>query len=242
MSLAEGLRRATAWVAERFEEGLSAVERPTVTRAPDLGTVIDVSQFQGAIDWAAVRASGVEAVWIRAEIGYGTGDGMVEHHAEGARVAGLPFGVYGLCYPRHGCAQDADRQARQLLEHHRQLGASLLPMIDVEDGPPGPPTHAEWAEAIDAYAVTIEGDLGKAPIVYGSPAFFATMADLLSLHAVDRCPLFVADYRPGPPQIPPPFTAYALHQFTGSGTCPGIAGAVDRSRLAPNVTIDVLRC
>ena len=126
MALLEGLRRATAWVADRFDEGLASVERPVVTRAPDLGSVLDLSSCNaGPIDWAAVRASGVEAVYVRSGLGLGTPDTMAPKHVRGALSVGLDVGLYQVLYPRHGRAQDAAAQAAEVVALHRSLGCTL---------------------------------------------------------------------------------------------------------------------
>lgn len=59
---------------------------------------IDVSEFQGRIDWNRVKADGIEGVIIRA--GYGKGnmdDGFIEH-IKGAIDAGLHVGIYWFSY------------------------------------------------------------------------------------------------------------------------------------------------
>lgn len=68
-------------------------------RASNSKTAIDVSEYQGEIDWESVAASGVETAIIRAGYrGYGSGeigeDSMLFENLEGARAAGLSVGVY----------------------------------------------------------------------------------------------------------------------------------------------------
>lgn len=66
--------------------------------------VIDVSKYQGAIDWAKVKADGVKGAIIRC--GYANRDGSITEDAyfkrnmEGAAAAGIPVGVYVYSYSR----------------------------------------------------------------------------------------------------------------------------------------------
>lgn len=59
---------------------------------------IDVSQWQGVIDWNKVKGDGIEAVVIRAGYGRGTIDERFFANIEGAITAGLHVGVYWFSY------------------------------------------------------------------------------------------------------------------------------------------------
>lgn len=59
---------------------------------------IDVSGFQGSIDWEAVRASQIQFAMIRAGYGEGTVDQEFRRNASQCNQVGLPFGVYWFSY------------------------------------------------------------------------------------------------------------------------------------------------
>lgn len=59
---------------------------------------IDVSAYQPNIDWAKVKASGIQTVIIRAGYGKGNVDKCFKSHIEGALSAGLAVGVYWFIY------------------------------------------------------------------------------------------------------------------------------------------------
>jgi len=61
-------------------------------------TFIDVSKWQGEIDWDVMAASGVDAVYMRAYNGL-TKDKKLDQYAENARRVGLPFGLYTFWPP-----------------------------------------------------------------------------------------------------------------------------------------------
>ena len=61
--------------------------------------VIDVSEWQGDIDWAKAKADGVEGVIIR--LGYGEGnnaDKKAQRNISECKRLGIPFGVYWYSY------------------------------------------------------------------------------------------------------------------------------------------------
>ena len=64
---------------------------------------IDVSSWQGAIDWAKVKSDGVEFAMIRAGWGTGSADKYFAINAQGCAAQGIPFGVYWFIY----CTDDA---------------------------------------------------------------------------------------------------------------------------------------
>ena len=59
---------------------------------------IDVSKWQGEIDWEKVKGAGVEFAMLRAGYGQGNADSMFARNAAGCEAAGLPYGVYWFSY------------------------------------------------------------------------------------------------------------------------------------------------
>ena len=59
---------------------------------------IDVSQWQGDIDWAAVKAAGVEFAMLRAGYGQGNVDPKFGRNASECERLGIPFGIYWFSY------------------------------------------------------------------------------------------------------------------------------------------------
>src|SRR5580704_1589430 len=59
---------------------------------------IDVSKYQGSIDWKAVADSGVKFVWIKATEGGDRADENFTANWAGAKAAGLPHGAYHFVY------------------------------------------------------------------------------------------------------------------------------------------------
>ena len=117
---------ATVWVRRwdgveqsmLTQEEFSAAEDGTVTYTGTRFRAeqgIDVSYFQGEIDWSAVAASGVRFAYIRAGYrGYVSGeicaDERFEANAAGAKAAGLYIGAYWYSYAYS--VADAEKEAK----------------------------------------------------------------------------------------------------------------------------------
>ena len=59
---------------------------------------LDVSEFQGTIDWEQVKADGYQFAMLRAGYGFGTLDQQFKRNAAECNRIGLPIGVYWFCY------------------------------------------------------------------------------------------------------------------------------------------------
>ena len=59
---------------------------------------LDVSEFQGEVDWERVKAAGYQFAMLRAGYGFGTVDKQFHRNASECNRIGLPIGVYWFCY------------------------------------------------------------------------------------------------------------------------------------------------
>ena len=195
--------------------------------------LIDVSPHQHrkggpGIDWKAVAASGVRGVYLRAfegkDLDEHPGGYSFERHRQAALDAGLLVGAYQYLRARHRGAW----QAEQLLVALGELGPrELPPAVDIEtlDGRPVPEAQA----CLIDWIATARRALGRDPVVYTYPHFWASeLRGEVVTEAAD-CPLWIAHYGVSRPIIPRPWQKAVCWQTTGSGTCPGIEGAVDRN-------------
>lgn len=193
--------------------------------------LIDVSPHQhrrGAAgpDWAAVRASGVAGVYLRAAEGKDAdehpGGYSFAHHRQAAADAGLLVGAYQYLRARHRGAWQADLLL-ELLGDTRP--GELPPVVDVEtlDGRPAVEVQAcliDWVARARAV-------LGRLPVVYTYPDFWQRELHGAVLSEVADCPLWIAHYGVKEPIVPKPWSRYALWQHSGDGRCPGIEGPCD---------------
>ncbi|QDR80311.1 GH25 family lysozyme [Sporomusa termitida] len=94
---------------------------------------IDVSYHNGAVDWQAVAAAGIEFAIIRSSYGLQSKDNMFTKNVAGAKAAGLKVGAYHYSYAL--CVKDAIQEAANCREAIDSCGVLLdLPVFfDMED-------------------------------------------------------------------------------------------------------------
>jgi uncharacterized protein (TIGR03382 family) len=184
---------------------------------------IDVSYYQGTIDWAKVRAAGVEYAFVRASDGLAYQDSKFAANWSGSRAAGVLHGAYQFFRP----GQDPIVQADMLLA---KIGTpapdDLPPVIDVEaaDGK----TAAQITAGVKAWIAHVKAAIGKDPIIYTGFYFWR---DSVGAPDLTSSPLWHAQYSTATcPNIAPPWQDWAFWQYTSSGSVNGISGNVDTNR------------
>ncbi len=200
------------------------------TTAEVLG--IDVSHYNGVVDWKAVAAAGAKFAYAKATEGANTVDTKFAANWVGIKQAGLLRGAYHFFHP----AKPVQAQAERFLSAVAELTpGDLPPMLDLEetsaqkDEWPGIPKGERVALALE-WLDRVAQALGRKPIVYTRKGFVTAMfgqPGRLTEH-----PLWVAHYtKTAPaPRIPPGWDKWTLWQYTGSGTFAGVKGQVDINR------------
>lgn len=190
-----------------------------VCAGPETLPGIDVSYYQGDIDWEAVAADGIVFAWVRVSHSTQFFDPQFDANLAGARAAGIHTGVYQYFEP----TEDPIAQADFLLDHMGPLlPGDMPPMIDVESVDavaPGP-----YADAIRAWLDHVEAATGVPPIIY--TGYYYWNANVDTDEFVDH-PLWMANYNPGCPLIPDYWVTWAFHQYCACESIAGISGDVD---------------
>jgi lysozyme len=184
---------------------------------------IDVSKYQGTIDWKKVKAAGIQFAFVRVSDGLHYPDGKFAANWTGTRAAGVLRGAYQFFRP----GQDPVAQADLLLDAMGTLADDdLPPAIDVEvtDGQ----SPAAVVAAIQKWVDRIETATGRTPIVYTYYYFWQYSAG--GSAAFSDFPLWIANYGVTCPSVPPTWPRWSFYQYTGSGSVPGVPGVVDRNR------------
>ncbi|MBD0318853.1 MAG: glycoside hydrolase family 25 protein [Gemmatimonadetes bacterium] len=181
---------------------------------------IDVSHWQGTIDWPAVRASGVDFAFIKATEGETYADPQFARNWAAAAQAGVMRGAYHYFRP----GTDPVKQAENFLRVTRTGGSDLPAVLDVEvsEGLAGD----ALLRAVRAWLETVERATGKRPIVYTYPDFWNRYA----AGSPGPYPLWIANYGRSSPTVPIGWTDWTFWQHTSTGRVPGIAGDVDQNR------------
>ena len=186
---------------------------------------IDVSQWQGAIDWAKVKAAGVAFALIRAGLrGYApegklAEDARFRENAEGAIAAGIPVGVY--FFSQATTPEEGREEARYCLELVRPYRLDFPVYIDSEyanaqrTGRADSLSQEARTAAVTAFCQEVEG-AGYYAGIYASESWFARQ-----LGEVSRYDRWVANWT-GKPAVP-----HGIWQYSNAGRVDGIAAPVD---------------
>lgn len=194
----------------------------------DSSVGIDVSKYQGDIDWEQVKAYGVEFVIIRLGYrGYGEEgtlglDELYETNITGALDAGLEVGVY--FFSQAITKEEAVEEAQFVLENIEKYNITMpvvfdTEIIEKEDARTYGVDGQVFTDACIAFCDEIEL-AGYDSMIYFNMIWSAFTLDLTQLVVYDK---WYADYYEEP-QYPYEFKMW---QYTESGTVPGIEGNVD---------------
>lgn len=181
---------------------------------------IDVSKWQGTIDWARVKQSGIEFAIIKAggsDCGVYT-DARFEANYAGAKAVGIPIGAYFFvgsgCISDEDGATDGERFVRILSGKTFELPVYM----DVEA--PDPKYRSTITDAVVAFCRVVR-QAGFVPGVYGSD--ISGFKDRMDVSRLTNYSLWVARYGSDPKIVPD----YDIWQTSDSGRISGIDGNVD---------------
>lgn len=177
---------------------------------------IDVSAWQGTIDFEAVKNSGVEVVYIRAAYGYNE-DSYFEQNYQNAKRAGLLVGFYHYITP--SSRSDAENQARYFHNLIKGKTMDYPPAMDFESFPNV--SNAEINAIATAYIETLESLVGVTPTVYSDDSNVANLWNA----SFSRYPLWVAEYGVSTPRTLGNWNTWMGFQYSESGSEPGMNGS-----------------
>lgn len=192
-----------------------------ICEGPDTLPGIDVSVYQGDIDWPAVKASG--KVFAVARVSDGTfKDTKFDQNWPAMKAAGIVRGAYQYFEP----GVDPNVQADLMIEKIGVLEPGDLPCtLDVEAT--GNQSPATITANIHTWIDKIQAATGKKPIIYTGKYFWND--NVQSADFSDH-PLWIAAYGPPCPDTPTPWDAWAIWQYSSTGSVPGISGDVDLNK------------
>lgn len=189
---------------------------------------VDVSRYQGDIDWQAVKDDGYEFAFIRAGFrGYGAEgnlkeDPMFRQNIEGAQAAGLDVGVYFFAQAvnEEEAVEEADFVLSLIDDYKLQLPVVYDPeSVSSEDARTRDVTGEQFTRNTAAFCRRME-KAGYDTAVYANMVWEATKLDLSALSDI---PIWYADYE-SVPQTPYRFTWW---QYSDTAQVSGIDGYCD---------------
>ena len=188
---------------------------------------IDVSTYQGDIDWEKVAASGVKFVFIRLGYrGYESGllvkDDRFEDNIRGALQNGIAVGVYFVTQAIS--VEEAVEEAQFVMENIRPYNVTWPIVLDIEDAASATARTAELSQQARtdhaiAFCETVK-ESGYMPMLYCNIRWFIEKLDITRITDYDK---WFAQYF-NEPHFP---YAIQIWQATDEGTVKGIKGNVD---------------
>ena len=188
---------------------------------------IDVSRYQGAIDWAQVAAAGYKGAMLktvstnhklskRADGLYI--DPTFETNYRNARAAGLDVGVYYYTYATNKDMVNAELSLLRQAVYGKELTMPLA--VDVEENKLKPMSTLDLTN-LTAYALEQVEKMGFYAQLYTYTGYKYEL-DMARLSS--RWDVWLADYTGKTPNVT---FNYNAHQHTSKGRVPGISGDVD---------------
>lgn len=202
--------------------------------------VIDVSSWQGDVDWAKAKADGVEGAIIR--LGYGWGnyaDAKAQRNINECKRLGIPFGIYWYSYAYD--ANCARAEGNDVAAKLRQMGVSPNDLkypvyYDLEKwtwAGHTPPTNPNvYSGMADAWYGALQSAGYKNLGVYSYTSYLQGPLNNSSIYAKTR---WVAQYG-----AQMGYNAFGTNdrgwQYTSSGRINGISGSVDMNAFGNKAT------
>ncbi len=188
---------------------------------------IDVSTYQGAVDWTQVRAAGITFAFAKATEGSSITDDQFAANFAGMKAAGVARGAYLFFHPDSDPTAQADRFLSTLQQNGYGPG-DLPPAIDVETLDHQTPAVA--VSRLRQLVSIVHNAIGAAPLIYTGPSFWNTTLGGPTDFASSG--LWVAYWTPTPttmcPTPPSPtWSTWSFWQHSSTGSVDGISGAVD---------------
>lgn len=197
----------------------------------DYVKVIDVSQYQGDVDWNSIANQGIKMAVIRSSYGWENYPEQVDENfkknIEGAKAAGLKVGVYHYCYAT--TPQEAKKEADYCLKAVSNYDIDLPIAYDIEEDNHYNLTSQELTDVAVAFCEEIKS-AGYIPMIYSKLDILQNRFDYDRISSYD---LWVAQYASS--------CSYPnkclMWQYTETGLIDGIDGYVDFSYYYFNCTV-----
>jgi lysozyme len=242
-------------IASLLVLGLVAGPAPAQGGTKAIG--IDVSRFQGVIDWPTVAGSGIRFAFVQASRGNGADctvrpgqcgpDPYFAANRLAAASVGIRVGAYHRAFANGATVTDA--RADALVEANIFIAAvgslqrgELIPVIDAETPFTGM-TSTTLRTWLRVFVKRVTKKLGRKPMIYTNASSWSATGNTTEF-AKAKYPLWVAEWGVSRPTVPANNWAgrgFWVWQYTSSGSVPGISGRVDMDRLGKKLGKIIVR-
>lgn len=189
---------------------------------------IDVSKYQGTIDWDQTRRAGVAFAFMKATEGGDRVDARFDQYWRQARAVGIPHAPYHFYY----FCTPAAVQAQWFIRNVPKSAVKLPPVLDMEWNPASPscklrPDPETVRSEMQIWLKMVERHYGKRPIIYTTVDFHRENID----GHFRAYPFWLRSVAAHPSEIYPGHH-WTFWQYTGTGQIPGIEGDADINAFA----------
>ena len=210
--------------------GLGILGQSRAEAAEPVYAGIDISRYQGTVDFDRVAADGIDIVYMRAGEGNDYIDPEYERNYQQAREAGLKSGAY--LYVTATTVDEGREQAKFFASLLQGKEFACRPVMDFENlrG-----LNRQTANDIAlAFLQTLEEETGVTPAIYtGAYKVEAVWDPDLAAY-----PLWIAEYGAEEPKTTGAWKEWSGFQYTDKGQVDGIDGDVDLDRFRPGILLN----
>lgn len=196
---------------------MSSCEGPTPKMAGFEVHGIDISHYQGQIDWDQVLKQDIDFVFIKATEGQSLRDSLFENNWKILATKNVKKGAYHFYRP----AVDPKKQAINFLNFVDFKPGDLPPVLDLEVT--DEQTDAQIVKDIQVWLNIVEKSVGVAPIIYTYQKFFKNKLE----GKFDQYPLWIARYNNNKKPNIKKNGDWDFWQYGNRGQMEGIHGDVD---------------
>ena len=192
---------------------------------------IDVSHYQGRIDWDAVASgTAISYAYLKATEGASLVDDTYERNLREARRVGLSVGSYHFYRPNVNWQE----QFRNMTSVVKMENQDLVPIIDIEHR--GSVSSEAFIADLKSFIQKVTEFYGKKPLLYTYHNFYNRylIGQFADYH------FMIARYKSDSPVLDDG-KDYIMWQYTSTGSIPGIRGNVDRSKIMGNFSLNQVK-
>ncbi|WP_169911635.1 GH25 family lysozyme [Clostridium oryzae] len=186
---------------------------------------IDVSKWQGTINWNKVKNDGIKFAIIRASYGKDHKDPAFESNYSGAKKAGIAVGAYHYCYAKS--TDEAKKEAAGFVSAVMGKTFEYPLVVDMEDKSLAELTKAALTDITNTFLSAV-AEAGFTTMVYASKSWYDSKLDASRLMAHK---IWIARYNDTLDYD----GRYDIWQYSSSGSVAGISGHVDMNYLCTDI-------
>ncbi len=180
---------------------------------------IDVSHWQGNINWSSVHSSNIVFAFVKATQGTSYVDSNFEENMKNGHAAGIYMSAYHFADPQDYNAKDSAKHFVDVIKPYLKDGY-MRPVLDLEEGSSlGKQTLSDW---VNKFMVEVYNLTGIKPIIYTNTNYAENYLD----SSVEQWNLWIANYDVSSPNTGI-WDSWAFWQYTDKGQVPGVSGNVD---------------